>query len=129
MAEGICRARARARGDDVLAASCGVAAFAGDPASENAVRAAAEYGADLTAHRARPLSPYLIEQADAVYCMTGSHLARLAHLFPETRGKFSLLSETDIPDPWGGDLEAYRAAARAIAQAVEQRLEEGKKTE
>ncbi len=125
MAEGICRAMAKERGDEVLAASCGLAAFAGDPASEYAVQAAAEYGADLKKHRSRPLNPYIVEEADAIYCMTGGHLARLLALYPDARDKASLLLEgQDIPDPWGGDLETYRAAAKVIAGAVEQRLKE-----
>lgn len=125
MAEGICRAMAKARGDDVLAASCGLAAFAGDPASGHAVQAAAEYGADLRNHRSRPLNSYIVEEADAVYCMTEGHLARLLALYPDARDKASLLLEgEDIPDPWGGDLETYRMCAKAIAGAVEQRLKE-----
>ena len=66
-----------------------------------------------------------MEEADAIYCMTGGHLARLLALYPDARDKAALLLEgQDIPDPWGGDLETYRAAAKVIAGAVEQRLKE-----
>ncbi len=125
MAEGICRALAKERGVPVNVASCGLAAFAGDPASENAIRAAEEYGADLRMHRARPVNPWLVAEADAIYCMTAGHRDRLCRLYPEALDKTFLLREDgDIPDPWGGDLETYRAAARVIADAVERRLPE-----
>jgi len=57
MAEGICRALAEEKGWSIQAVSCGLAAFPGDPAAPYAVEAARKYGADLTMHRSRPLSP------------------------------------------------------------------------
>ena len=122
MAEGICNAMAKRQNKAVQAASCGLAAFAGDAATPQAVAAAAHYGADLTKHRARPVSRYLLERADAVYCMTRQHKATLCAAAPEAAEKVFCLAEQDITDPFGGTAAVYEKTAAQIAAAVERLL-------
>jgi protein-tyrosine-phosphatase len=125
LAESLCRRMLAARlgcPPDELPArgfvvhSAGVMAYPGDAASEGAVIAAAELGADLTAHRSRPVNPELLADATHVFAMTGGHLAVLSARFPNVGPPpLPLAGSQDIPDPIGGELDEYRACARAIA--------------
>lgn len=101
--------------------SAGVMAYPGEVASEGAVTAAAELGADLSAHRSRPVTPELLANATDVLAMTGGHLAVLAYRFPNVGPPpLPLADRHDIPDPIGGELEEYRACAQAIAAQLDQ---------
>lgn len=96
--------------------SAGVMAYPGEAASEGAVIAAGELGADLAGHRSRPVNPELLANATHVVAMTHGHLAVLAVRFPNAGPSPAVLADgVDIPDPIGGELEEYRACARAIA--------------
>lgn len=100
--------------------SAGVFAYPGEAASEGAVVAAAELGADLAAHRSRPVNPELLANATHVVAMTGGHLMALAGRFPNVGPPpVPLADGFDLPDPIGGDLDEYRACARAIADHVD----------
>ncbi len=103
--------------------SAGLFTTAGMPASENAVQAAQERGADLTAHRSQPLTPALAAQAKYLVGMTAAHYDRLTEAFPQYENKIFTLAQHDINDPFGGDLETYRRAAADIESAVEALIE------
>ncbi|MBL8765566.1 MAG: translation factor, partial [Phycisphaerae bacterium] len=62
-----------ARGYHVV--SAGLAAYPGDEASPEAVRAVQELGGDLTAHASKPLTADLVLIADHLLAMTQGHLA------------------------------------------------------
>ena len=100
--------------------SAGVMAFPGEAASEGAVIAAAEFGAALAEHRSRPVNPELLASATHVFAMTRGHLGVLAYRFPNVGPPPEPLADGfDIPDPIGGELDEYRACARAIAVQLE----------
>lgn len=101
---------------DVLVRSAGLSAFAGDAVSENAVKAAADYGADISAHRARRLTGYDLEQADLIVCMASSHFGALQPFVPPEK---LFLPRPEVADPYGGDLREYQNAARFIWNAFE----------
>lgn len=105
------------------AQSAGLFTTVGLPACENAVHAAHERGADLTAHRSQPLTPALAAQAKYLVGMTAAHYDRLLEAFPQYEEKIFTLSQHDINDPFGGDLQTYRRAARDIDSAVEALIE------
>jgi protein-tyrosine-phosphatase len=99
-----------------VVSSAGVMAYPGEAASEGAVIAAAELGAELGTHRSRPVAPELLATATHVVAMTRGHLAVLAVRFPNVGPPAVVLADhQDIPDPIGGELDEYRACARAIA--------------
>ena len=123
MAAGIYNALALPLGLEA-AESAGIYAVPGDAVTPNAVTAAAEYGADIAAHRAQPVTPQLLADCGAVYCMTPSHLAALSALYPQYAAKYRLLEPGGIPDPYGGDLELYRRTAAVIRGAVQRLIEE-----
>lgn len=104
--------------------SAGLAAAPGQPASANSLAVMAELGLDLTAHRSRPLTPYLLAQADVVLTMTQAHKQTLQQLAPEFSHKVFTLVEYaggqgDIPDPYGGDLCQYRQCRDDIQFCIE----------
>jgi protein-tyrosine phosphatase len=105
--------------------SAGLAASHGERAAAEAVCTAGEFGADLSGHLSRPVTPELLARADVLVAMTRQHqdfLGRLGPLAPPVR----LLGGDggDIDDPLGGDQEVYRACARKIWSHLEALLPE-----
>ena len=107
-----------------VASSAGVCAMDGDritPAAEQALR---EQGVvprpdnDYPAHRARMVSEEMLREADEVVGMTASHTMELMMRFPELAPKMRLLP-IDIPDPFGGSIEVYRACLTRLRYALE----------
>lgn len=112
MAEGLFRRFLEDKGvKGVLVGSAGLAAFTGDEVSENAVKVGLELGVDISAHRAKRLTEYDIDEADLIVCMTAAHYRVLRSLVPEEK---LFLPEKDISDPFGGSLDEYRKSVRMI---------------
>ena len=127
MAEGLFRHLTRDRTTDYAVVSAGVGAIAGQPPSENAVRALRERGIDIAGQRSRPLSADLVERADYILGMTHGHLDTIGAVFPQAMEKTFLLREfddtldefeKDIPDPIGEGLEVYRNCRDHIEQGI-----------
>lgn len=105
-------------------ASAGIGAWEGAPASEGAYLVMLEDGLDLSAHRARILTPDLVEQADLVLTMSRAHLGRVrelgagarAHLLGEFAGRAG--DRAEVRDPFGADLEQYRETYRELAGMI-----------
>jgi protein-tyrosine phosphatase len=125
LAEALARARPGAAAG-VAFESAGLYALDDAPATPHAVQVGAERGADLSGHRARPITRAMAEQADRIYVMTRSQVEALDHMGADLGGKVGLLDPAgeDIADPYGGDLEAYRAVCERIVAAVEARAGE-----
>lgn len=119
MAEGIFRTLLKERNiTDVQCTSCGIAAFSGSPASDHAVTAAKRYGADISSHRSRPFSQYLMDEGNLFVCMTPAHLNALSQYVPTE--KLMLLSDDGIPDPYMGSQEDYLLCAEKIYNALKE---------
>ena len=105
---------------DVLIDSAGVFAVIGAKATDEAVKAMAARGIDLSSHRTKPLTDELISAADIILVMTGAHKQLIASMAP---GKVYTLKEYagdegDISDPFGGDDEEYEQTAGEIYDAL-----------
>ena len=107
------------------AASAGIFAAAGSPASDNAVRALAELGIDLSGHRSQPLTRQLVEEADLIVTMTEGHRRHILDVFPEVGTKVCLINAfgtskvaADISDPFGGSLNTYKRIRDEIDRAL-----------
>ena len=88
--------------------SAGLAA-GGEPAARGAVAALAEWGIDLSAHRSRPVTREMLDQADLVVTMSFRHRDQLERLGVPSDRIYVLAAETGgIADPYGGDLAVYR---------------------
>ncbi len=100
--------------------SGGLAAAEGMPASENAVLAMQEMGLDISAHTAKNIHASVVREADLILTMTQAHKRALIQLFgPEAEKKTYALLEYigqpgDIADPFGRDLDVYRACAAQL---------------
>jgi L-threonylcarbamoyladenylate synthase len=105
-------------------ASAGTATLGGLPASEGSLLAGRELGLDLGDHHSQQLDRELIARADRIYCLARSHQRAVLDLQPAAASKVALLRPDgrDIADPYGGDLQAYRATAREIRAAIGKRL-------
>ena len=113
MAEGLFREMLKTRKiKKVICESAGTSAYAGDEAEPNAVIAARELGADISAHRSRPYNPYMSDDADLFVCMTPVHALQLYDI-PEEK-KYILAG--GVPDPYGGEPEEYRKCAKLISE-------------
>lgn len=136
MAAAIARRVAEERGlGDVTVASAGTGALEGTTASDGALLVGLENGADLSGHRSQPLTRALVESADVVLAMSGQHLARIHEL--GGAGKGFLLTDfashgaeaRSVSDPFGGDLETYRATfaelEREIRRAFDRLVSQG----
>lgn len=118
MAEGLFRAHGGEEQTGLAAASAGLFTQDGLPASDNAVTAAKELGADISAHRSRMLTHEMAQSARYLVCMTGAHYDRVCELFPDCADKVFTLTQRDVSDPFGGDLDTYRSAASEIDAGV-----------
>lgn len=141
MAEGILRnavERDAQLAGQVTVSSAGIAAFEGDPASENAVRVLKEdYNINISSHRARRLTTEILEKADIVLTMTRNHRDMICRTFPQMSGKVYTLKEfvleegmrhnpernsflLDIMDPYGMPAQVYRTSGEEIRNVVGQ---------
>ncbi len=117
IAEGIFRVLLEKYGlKDISCKSAGTNALRGGKAQPNAVIAAAEYGADISNHRARAYEGHMAEDADLLVCMSARHVLLLGDGIPEE--KIRLLGG-GITDPYGADLNTYRVCAAHITQALD----------
>ena len=98
----------------------------GGPAADEAVEVARAYGADLTGHRSRPLTPDLAAQADYLIAMTRGHLLALADRYRGLAARPRLLSPAgdDLADPVGCPQAVYEECARQIWGFLEPLVEE-----
>jgi protein-tyrosine-phosphatase len=109
---------------NVEVSSAGVGAWEGAAASEGAYLVLLEQGLDLSNHRARMLTKELVDEADVILTMARSHLGRVrelgaggrAHLLGEYVGRTGEASE--VADPYGAELDQYRATARELAGMI-----------
>jgi protein-tyrosine-phosphatase len=104
--------------------SAGVAAFPGDPASANAIRALKAVGLDLSDHRSRAVSDQLVAQSDLILGMTSGHVEAIRLRYPDLRVPVYRFREwfgkgsPEVADPFGGDLEHYIETRDNLAEAV-----------
>lgn len=110
MAEGIFKSLTT----DFEVSSCGLSAFSGDMVAENAVLALRKLNIDISSHRARVFSPYLIDDETLFVCMSKSHKSALLS-FGIAEKSITVL---DVADPYGCDLETYISCAAEIFQKL-----------
>ena len=112
-------------GKKIQVFSAGISAMDGDQASENSIDACKEVGLDLRDHRSSALTRATIENASAIFCMTESHRALLNMYFEvPDRTSIFLMREfitdgsKELPDPFGQDIEVYRACRDRMKEAL-----------
>ena len=120
---GLTRDELAAGGHKVM--SAGTAAVPGGRASLPAISVMEEYGLDITAHRAQPVTERIVNEADDIYVMSAMHKKILLDWMPSLEGKVKLLDPEgrDIEDPIGGSLERYRKCAESINACIRRILD------
>ena len=109
----------------IITSSAGISAWGGGKASNGALEAMRNAGADLTGHESQPLTENLVRQADLIWTMTASHRAAIIAQFPEASDRVSMLSpdRIDVVDPIGGPVSVYRKCAEQIRGHLEGRID------
>lgn len=89
----------------------------GSPVSENSAAVMEEAGIDISSHTSAPLTADMIKAANRIICMSPAHIEALVCAGVE-REKLELLI-SGIPDPFGGDINDYRACRDLIFSAID----------
>ena len=122
------RALQRAGLQTVEVQSAGVFAITGMGPTRETMRVLQEAGVDCAAHRARMLTPQMVEEADLVLAMEQFQIEEILRRAPSARGKAHLLKtysaeapvdQPNIPDPIGKPLEVYEVCFAEIRDAVD----------
>jgi len=131
MAEGILRDRWTKLGrNDLLVTSMGIHGVDSQPASENARLTCEEHAIDISSHRSRQLVYEELEAAHLILAMERVQKDFIELFFPRFREKVFLLAawpgketrKSNIDDPMGGTVKAYRRTFDAIASHVDRVL-------
>ncbi len=126
LAEAVARRIAIERGlHDVEVASAGTSAWDNAAASDAALLVGLERRLDLNGHRAQLLTADLVRWADVVLTMGPHHLERVlalgggsrAHLLTEFASHGA--STRAVSDPFGGELEVYRATVTELEGEIQ----------
>lgn len=127
MAESLLKDKLKQQVDSmtIRVVSAGVSAQPGGPASDGAVLAIKERGLSLDDHQSRSISQGLLERSDLILTMTSNHRQAILSRWPHVSSKiFSLApAGTDVSDPYGGPIEAYRKCADRIDQCLDEWIE------
>jgi protein-tyrosine-phosphatase len=127
MAEGALRALLEGRKIDTIEVmSAGTAVAPGSPATLYAMEAVKTWNADISRHKARPLSPELIEEADLILVMTPTHFHSVMTMVPDAEERTFLLKGYPEPgddgdgvaDPIGGSLDQYNQTFLEIGEEL-----------
>ncbi len=124
MAEALAKKILSEKGFSVSCKSAGIYANPGQDMAENAAEVLKEYGIENFSHRAMRCTKEMIEESDLVIAMTEDHRILLSQIFGESEKICTLLG--GIGDPFGGDLDTYRACAKNIVFGIETLADEGK---
>ena len=109
-------------GMNINCSSAGIAVYPYSEVSRNSVEAMRDYDVDISSHSPTQVNENIIEQSDLILTMTESHSSILKNAVPGASDRIhSLASYTqtsDIPDPYGGDINEYKACAVKIKEAL-----------
>lgn len=135
MAEYILNHLARERALDMHAISAGCSDWEAEgSATANAIKAVRElYGIDMTMHRAQHVTSRLAEGIDLIVAMETHHAAYVREMLPDYDARVKLLHEwgygdknSGVADPWGQNMQVYKACAQEIYDAVNAALDKYK---
>ena len=125
MAEILARRELERRGlsGRVEVLSAGTSTVSGLPASHHAIHIMTDMSLDLHGHRSTMLSRELVESADLVLTMTHGQRRMVEDICPGAASRVYTLAGYaggggDVPDPFGGDREIYRACAASLQRLI-----------
>ncbi|MBE6392089.1 MAG: low molecular weight protein arginine phosphatase [Lentisphaerae bacterium] len=102
--------------------SAGTGAFPNSTISAQSAAVLAELGITSSSFRSSRLSAELLETSDIIITMTGSHRQTIVSALPDVAGKtfrlLDIVSGGDVPDPYGGSIDEYRATFETMRPAL-----------
>lgn len=108
----------------IRASSAGISAVDGMPISQNAVAALKDGGIkalpdnDYPNHRAKQVDISDFVLNDIIVGISSRHAMTLMANYPQFASKI-ICTDEDIPDPFGGDIEDYKACMEKIRASIE----------
>ena len=123
MAEVLLARRLRDRGVSAVVESAGTNAPEGRPADKLAQELMRERGLDLSAHRARQLTPSIVRSFNLVLAMEGWQQREVEAIDPSARGRVHRLGRIgkfDVPDPFGKDRAAFVQSLALIERGLDE---------
>ncbi len=126
------RSLAMANSSRVSFSSAGLQVIHSNPPPEEAFKAAADFGIDLSSHKSREVELNDVSSADMILLMEHSHLRELQNRFPGYKDRMFLLplfdnqagretsgySRFNIPDPYGRGIQAFEDCFRRIDRCL-----------
>ena len=106
---------------NINVSSAGIAADNRSGATENAVKVCQEWNVDLKSHVSKSIFDVNVENIDSFFVMTQSHRDFLINLGVKKERIFVLGSQ--IPDPFGGNIEVYAQCRNQIYRAISELIE------
>lgn len=105
-----------------VARSAGTGAFPNSTISAQSAAVLAELGIISSSFRSSRLSAELLDTSDIIITMTGSHRQTIVSALPDVAGKtfrlLDIVSGGDVPDPYGGSIDEYRATFETMRPAL-----------
>lgn len=122
MAEALFLDRLHADFPDILVSSAGLQALEGTPADLSAQELMMEKGLDISAHRARQISPKILLASDLILTMSARQKEQIASKLPVVCGRVHRLGQWDgydIPDPYRRPRIAFEQSLLLIEQGID----------
>ncbi len=129
MAQGLLQHMLHKKGrNDIQVLSAGVSTQGGVGPTPETVEVMQAVGIDVSGHLGQPVTPELVQRADAVFCMEDFQRDLILARLPEAEQKVHLLKtfrfetlvlDPNIPDPIGRPKEMYESCLMTIRDAVE----------
>ncbi|NMS90490.1 low molecular weight protein arginine phosphatase [Clostridioides difficile] len=110
--------------EEYCVSSAGISTVDGMNASKHSIEVLKELGIDLSNHRSKVITKELIDNSDIILTMTNSHKEILVQAVPKCKEKvytfkgFVNENESDISDPFGGNLDTYKDTMKEIIYSV-----------
>ena len=105
--------------------STGVSSFAGEPPAINTIKVLEEVGITLKDFKSQQLTYPIVKRSFAIFCMTESHRVTVEMSFENCPPHLYLMRELmentqeyTIPDPYGLNIDAYRACRDSMVESI-----------
>jgi protein-tyrosine phosphatase len=105
--------------------STGVSSFSGEPPAVNTVKVLKEVGIKIEGFKSQQLTYQIVRRSFAIFCMTESHRVTVEMSFDNCPQHLYLMRELmegtqeyTIPDPYGLNIDAYRACRDSMVECI-----------
>ncbi|MDF1645579.1 MAG: hypothetical protein P1U61_01175 [Legionellaceae bacterium] len=123
MAEALLAKAFQETSPDVSVSSAGLSALVGHPADRMSRELMNAQGIDITAHRARQISPEIVFGSDLVLAMDTEQVKQVEQQYPSACGRVHRVGKWggyDISDPYKRPKTAFEQALILIAKGIEE---------